>query len=39
MILEWLRRNNEVFAKQMKTYLFSEGNLLEVEDEAEHGGK
>jgi len=39
MVLEWLRRNDETFAKQLKTYLFSEGDLLEVEHEAEHGGK
>ncbi|MCP5410660.1 MAG: ferritin [Alphaproteobacteria bacterium] len=39
MVLEWLRRNSDVFAKQLKTYLFTEGNLLEVEDDAEHGGK
>jgi hypothetical protein len=39
MVLEWLRRNDADFAKQLKTYLFTEGNLLAVEDEAEHGGK
>ena len=38
MILEWLRRNDPDFAKQMKTYLFTEGNLLEVEHEAEKRG-
>lgn len=38
MLIEWLRRNDENFAKQLKTYLFSEGNLLEVEHKAEHGG-
>jgi hypothetical protein len=35
MVLEWLRRNDEDFAKQLKTYLFSTGNILEVEEEAE----
>ncbi len=35
MLIEWLRRNNEHFAKQLKTYLFSEGPLLEVEKKAE----
>jgi uncharacterized protein len=35
MALEWLRRNDEDFGKQLKTYLFSEGNILEVEEEAE----
>ncbi len=32
MALEWLRRNDETFAKQLKTYLFSEGDILEVEN-------
>lgn len=35
MILEWLRRNNEVFAKQLKTYLFTDVNILEAEHAAE----
>jgi ferritin-like protein len=35
MALEWLRRNNSVFAKHMKTYLFTEGDILEIEEEAE----
>lgn len=35
MIIEWLRRNDEVFAKQLKTYLFSEGPILDVEKKAE----
>ncbi len=35
MGLEWLRRNNTVFNKQMKTYLFTEGDILEIEKEAE----
>jgi hypothetical protein len=35
MVLEWLRRNDEDFAKQLKTYLFTEGNILEVEEKAE----
>jgi uncharacterized protein len=35
MALEWLRRNDEDFAKQLKTYLFSEGDILEVEHKAE----
>ncbi len=34
MALEWLRRNNPVFAKHMKTYLFTEGDILEIEEEA-----
>jgi len=39
MLIEWLRRNNDVFAKQLKTYLFTTADILKVEDEAEHGGK
>lgn len=35
MALEWLRRNDEDFAKQLKTYLFSKGSILEVEEDAE----
>ena len=35
MALEWLRRNDEDFAKQLKTYLFTKGSILEVEEEAE----
>jgi ferritin-like protein len=35
MVLEWLRRNSPDFEKQLRTYLFSEGNILEVEEHAE----
>ena len=35
MGLEWLRRNSGIFNKHMKTYLFTEGDLLEVEKKAE----
>ncbi len=35
MLIEWLRRNNPVFAKQLKTYLFTEADILKVEHEAE----
>src|SRR5215510_13337798 len=35
MALEWLRRNDADFDKQLRTYLFSSGNILEVEDKAE----
>jgi ferritin-like protein len=38
MILEWLRRRNKDFAGYLKTYLFTEAPLTEVEDAAEHGG-
>lgn len=32
MLVEWLRRNHEDFDKQLKTYLFSEGPITEVEE-------
>lgn len=35
MTLEWLRRNNPVFDKHMRTYLFTEGDILEIEEKAE----
>ena len=35
MLIEWLRRNNEHFAKQLKTYLFTDKDILKVEHEAE----
>lgn len=34
MALEWLRRTNPVFDKHMKTYLFTEGDILEIEEAA-----
>jgi ferritin-like protein len=38
MVLEWLRRTDPKFADHMKTYLFTEGPVTEIEREAEHGG-
>ena len=38
MILEWIRRNDEDAAKQMKTYLFTKADILKVEEEAEGKG-
>jgi ferritin-like protein len=35
MALEWLRRNDVDFEKQLKTYLFSSGDITEVEEKAE----
>ncbi len=35
MILEWLRRNNADFAKELKEYLFTDKDIIEVEHEAE----
>lgn len=34
MAFEWLRRNMAGFDEDMKTYLFTEGSLLEVEEQA-----
>jgi uncharacterized protein len=34
MSLEWLRRNNPVFNEHMRTYLFTEGDILEIEENA-----
>jgi hypothetical protein len=34
MVLEWLRRNSEDFDKELKEYLFSEGNIAALEDAA-----
>lgn len=35
MILEWLRRNNVDFAKELKEYLFTDKNIVEVERRGE----
>lgn len=35
MSLEWLRRNSPVFEEHMRTYLFTEGDILEIEQAAE----
>lgn len=34
MSLEWLRRTNAVFNEHMTTYLFTEGDILEIEEKA-----
>jgi len=39
MVLEWLRRSDPVFARNLQTYLFTEGSITEIETEAEHGGE
>ncbi len=36
MTLEWLRRRDPVMDKHLRTYLFTEGSITEVEHEAEH---
>ncbi|HYP54605.1 MAG TPA: ferritin-like domain-containing protein [Pyrinomonadaceae bacterium] len=35
MALEYLRRISPVFDREMRTYLFTEGDILEVEERAE----
>lgn len=35
MTLEYLRRTNAMFDKHMRTYLFSEGDIVDVEEKAE----
>jgi len=35
MALEYLRRMNPVFDKHMRTYLFTEGDITAIEEEAE----
>lgn len=32
MVLEWLRRRDAVFDENLKTYLFTEGRITELED-------
>ncbi|HEV2803198.1 MAG TPA: encapsulin-associated ferritin-like protein [Pyrinomonadaceae bacterium] len=36
MALEYLRRISPVFDRHMRTYLFTEGDILEIEEKAEH---
>lgn len=38
MVLEWLRRQDAVFSKMLKTYLFTEGPIRDVTDDG-GGGK
>ena len=37
MTLEWLRRRDAKLDEHLRTYLFTEGDILEIEEEAEHG--
>ena len=39
MVLEWLRRRDPSLDKQLRTYLFSQGEILEVEAKAESKAK
>ncbi len=36
MTLEWLRRHDPVLDQHLRTYLFTEGSITEIEHEAEH---
>lgn len=38
MTLEWLRRHDAKLDEHLRTYLFTDKRLLDVEHEAEHGG-
>ena len=38
MGLEYLRRINPVFDKHMRTYLFTKGDIIEIEEQAEDQG-
>jgi uncharacterized protein len=37
MMLEWLRRRDPALDRMLQTYLYSQGSILEVEHQAEHG--
>lgn len=38
MMLEWLRRHDAKLDEHLRTYLFTDKRLLQIEQEAEHGG-
>jgi ferritin-like protein len=38
MTIEWLRRHDPVLDGHLRTYLFTEGSITEIEVEAEHDG-
>jgi hypothetical protein len=35
MVLEWIRRHEPVFDKQLRTYLFQQGEITEIEEAQE----
>jgi uncharacterized protein len=37
MVLEWIRRRDDGFSGVLKTYLFSEGSIVSLEDAVEKG--
>ena len=38
MMLEWLRRRDPKLNEHLRTYLFTDKSVLDIEHEAEHGG-
>jgi hypothetical protein len=38
MVLEWLRRRDPKLDEHLRTYLFTDRSVLEIEHAAEHGG-
>jgi len=38
MVLEWLRRKDPKLDEHLRTYLFTDKSVLDIEHEAEHGG-
>jgi uncharacterized protein len=38
MLLEWLRRHDPALDRHMRTYLFTEGPVTEIEADGENGG-
>lgn len=34
MVLEWIRRRDAEFDRQLRTYLFKQGDITEIEDDA-----
>lgn len=39
MTIEWLRRNMDTWDEELRTYLFTEGDITELEEGAEAGGE
>jgi ferritin-like protein len=39
MTLEWLRRHDQKLDEHLRTYLFTSGNIIEIEAAAEHDGE
>ncbi len=38
MVMEWLRRQDSTWDEMLKTYLFTEGKITELEEGEEEGG-